>query len=113
MDTITKQNIDEIRTLSAPPQLVKDALGAIFLLLGYSSAQATDWKLIRKELGKRSTDDNSILNQLKNFQAEKCDPASAKKAKELIGDVTIAQAKSVSLVASHFVAWTLNALNGV
>lgn len=41
MDTITKQNIDEIRTLSAPPQLVKDALGAIFLLLGYSSAQAT------------------------------------------------------------------------
>lgn len=64
-----------------------------------------DWKLIRKELGKRSTDDNSILNQLKSFQAEKCDPASAKKAKELIGDVTIAQAKSVSLVASHFVAW--------
>jgi hypothetical protein len=42
---------------------------------------------------------------VKNFQADKCDPASASKAKELMGDVTVAKVKSVSAAAAAFVTW--------
>jgi hypothetical protein len=41
MDTVSKADIIEIKSFHAPPQLVKDTLEAILLLLGYSSAKAS------------------------------------------------------------------------
>jgi hypothetical protein len=41
MDAISKGDIIEIRSFPAPPQLVLNTLEAMFLLLGYSTAQAS------------------------------------------------------------------------
>jgi hypothetical protein len=42
---------------------------------------------------------------MKNFHAEKCDPTSAKKAKDILGDVTVAQAQCVSKASAQLVTW--------
>ncbi|XP_048761126.2 cytoplasmic dynein 2 heavy chain 1-like isoform X2 [Ostrea edulis] len=110
MDTVTKGDLIEISALNSPPQLVKDTLEAAFLLLGYPAAEAKSWSFIKKNL---VSNKDSLQNQLKNFQADKCDSASARKAKDLIGDVTLEKARNVSKAASSLVAWSLKALKDV
>jgi hypothetical protein len=41
MDSVRRCDIEEIRRLHNPPKLVQKTLEAMFLLLGYSTAQAS------------------------------------------------------------------------
>ncbi|XP_062611477.1 uncharacterized protein LOC134273302 [Saccostrea cucullata] len=107
MTTLAKADLSEIKALASPPRLVINTLEAVYLLLGYSAAEAGNYQFIKRDLGKPA---DTFLSQLNGFQAEKCDSASAKKAKALLIDVTVDRAKAVSLAASKLVLWALKAL---
>lgn len=68
----------------------------------FTTSWFQSWSFIKKNL---VSNKDSLQNQLKNFQADKCDSASARKAKDLIGDVTLEKARNVSKAASSLVAW--------
>ncbi|XP_061169112.1 dynein axonemal heavy chain 10-like [Saccostrea echinata] len=106
MTTVSKGDIIELKALHNPPVLVKYVLEATVLLLGHSPAEAKNWKFVRGILN-----DPTLLNQLKNFHAENCDPESAKKAKELLEDITEEKVCKVSKAASQLVNWAKNAVD--
>ncbi|XP_062611478.1 uncharacterized protein LOC134273303 [Saccostrea cucullata] len=110
MTSITEENVSAILSLCCPPPLLKHTLEAIFILLGYSFTDARNWKFIREQLSQPTSAPDSFLNQLKEFQADKCDPSSARKVKALLSVVTVDSAKQVSVTAAQLADWAINAL---
>jgi hypothetical protein len=56
-------------------------------------------------LAKQPNNADYILNQLKNFQAKKCDPATAKKAKQIMGNVTVEVVNNASKAVYSLAVW--------
>ncbi|XP_061169116.1 uncharacterized protein LOC133178397 isoform X2 [Saccostrea echinata] len=81
------------------------------VVIKYSTFSLSEnWKFIREKLAKPTSAPDSFLNQLKEFQADKCDPSSARKVKALLSVVTVDSAKQVSLAASYLATWAINAV---
>ena len=75
--SIKKQNLDEVRSLGNPPNLIKLALEAICLLLGTPS---TNWKEIRGIVSK-----TTFIPSIVNFQTDSITPETRKKMKVYLG----------------------------
>ncbi|PNF42626.1 hypothetical protein B7P43_G01296, partial [Cryptotermes secundus] len=75
LDSLNKNDINELRAFSKPPHLVKFVMEAICLLLG----QKLDWASAKFVLG-----DTDFLKKLQQYEKDKISDALLKKLKEYI-----------------------------
>ena len=55
--SIKRENLDEIRSLKAPPEAIADVLSAVLMLLGIND---TSWSAMKKFLGNRGVKDDIL-----------------------------------------------------
>ncbi|EAY22062.1 Dynein heavy chain family protein [Trichomonas vaginalis G3] len=76
VSNISKQKLDEIRRLASPPEVIKNILTAVLMLLGMN---ASNWTLIKKEIS-----GDSFIRTILDFQLEKVTPSIGKKIEHFL-----------------------------
>jgi len=90
-----------LKSMSKPPQLVKEVLGCLFMLLGVNHNE--DWKVMKKQLGRAD-----FITQLQTFDNKKLSLKLKDKVKKRYfsnPEFNIDHAKSVSEASVDFFRW--------
>ena len=106
IEKLDRKTIAEIRSMSAPPQFVRDVMTATFILLG-EEPKILKWDKIRALLGQ--TGKNNARRRILELDLASLDGKykTIKQAKVLCKDQTLDQIKDVSMGAAVFFSWCL------
>ncbi|OHT04933.1 Dynein heavy chain, cytoplasmic [Tritrichomonas foetus] len=102
VSNIKKSNLDEIRRLQQPPDVIKYTLSAVLILLGQ---QTDNWAAIRKVIS-----GDQFIKQVIDFKIDSIPPATIKKVQTLIDNngLTLEKAQRASQACGPLFKW-LNA----
>ncbi|XP_069114549.1 dynein axonemal heavy chain 10-like [Argopecten irradians] len=95
---VTKGDITEIKSLSNPPQLVKNILVATMALLGVPNVE--DYRYVKRALG-----DYTLLQNMSNIDIDSVSQETALKARQIVDGITEAEICKVSKATVSFLKW--------
>lgn len=95
--------LKDVRSMRAPPQLVKDLVEVMFLMLGEKPGLARNWKHCTTAM--KTTGPCNFLDRINDFKPEVVTPEVATRVHRLIGATTPAFTKKVSLSAYFLHLW--------
>ena len=99
--SIRSEHLNEIRSLTAPPEAIADVLAAVLMMLG---VQDLSWLSMRKFLSNRGVKDDIL-----NFDAKRISPDLRKNVSKLIkkksASFEAANIQRVSVAAAPMAAW--------
>ncbi|XP_056007795.1 uncharacterized protein LOC130050915 [Ostrea edulis] len=104
-----KRDFDILKSLARPPKSVITTFHAGFVLLGHPSNQAKKWDYAQKQMANF----DRFINELKNFQAEKCTKEVANEAKELIADYDKQSVLNACAAATWMFDWVQNTVQQI
>ncbi|RYY32252.1 hypothetical protein EON62_05575, partial [archaeon] len=76
--SIKRENLDEIRSFSMPPEAIADVLSAVLMLLGTTD---TSWASMKKFLGNRG-----VKEEVMNYDARRITPKMRKAVAKMMAD---------------------------
>ncbi|XP_071090926.1 cytoplasmic dynein 2 heavy chain 1-like [Haliotis cracherodii] len=100
---IDKNDITEIKSLSNPPQLVKELLTVTLLLLGYPEKEAENYNTCRRVVA--DTGKDGLQQQMMNKDASSIPPDTVAKVRAKLQEHSVERAKKVSLASAGLYTW--------
>lgn len=100
---LTRESINEIRSMLHPPVLIKDLVRATLLLLGHDEERTQDWKYVVKILGKFGHD--HLLNLMLSVKISDIPVDVALRARDIIKDIEEEKAKCVDFECVKLYKW--------
>ncbi|XP_033763217.1 dynein heavy chain, cytoplasmic-like [Pecten maximus] len=110
MAKVTQQELGELKSLAAPPQIIKDVLAAVMILIGEPNPR--EYKTAQKVLSQRSYD-NSMIERLSTLDVGTIPMEEVVKAQGLVDGITIENVQKVSLAACGIFSWLQDVLSRV
>ncbi|XP_033763216.1 dynein-1-beta heavy chain, flagellar inner arm I1 complex-like [Pecten maximus] len=107
MANLNANDISELKSLSAPPQIVKDTLAAAMILLREPNPR--DFKTAKKALANI----NSLKQKLSAVNVDAISKEEAEEARCLLGDITVGKVRSVSSATCGIFNWVQEVLSSV
>ena len=108
MSTPHKGDLQEMKSLSKPPQDVVYIMSAILCLLGYPKGQADDWKYAKKVLG-----DFSLLKKMNDFQPKAISSKKADYVKGKLDGLDESVIRKKCAAATSFYKWAKVTLDSI
>ncbi|XP_033763215.1 uncharacterized protein LOC117344546 [Pecten maximus] len=109
MAEVSPQDIRVLKCLAAPPQLVKDTLAAVMILIGEPNPR--DYKTALRALSNKS--DKSLNHRLSSLDVDTIAMEDAVKARGLVNGITKERIRSVCAAASGIFCWVQTVLSRV
>lgn len=100
---LTRESINEIRSMLHPPVLIKDLLRATLLLLGHSEEHTEDWKYVVKVLGKFGHE--HLLNVMLDVKIRDIPVDVALRARDIVKDINEEKVKTVDCASVALYKW--------
>ncbi|XP_046327433.2 uncharacterized protein LOC124111702 isoform X1 [Haliotis rufescens] len=100
---IDKSDITEIKSLSNPPQLVKELLTVTLLLLGYPEKEAENYNTCRRVLAAPGKD--GLQQQMMNKDASSIPPDTVAKVRAKLQEYSVERAMCVCSASAGLYTW--------
>ncbi|GFS16671.1 retrovirus-related Pol polyprotein LINE-1 [Elysia marginata] len=108
---ISRGDLQELKTLAAPPQGVKDTLEAVQFLLGRPAHVATDYKKALKLLS--GVGKESLTQQILDRDVQQVDPSAALRAKDVIKSHSLQDITNKSKASVAIFRWATAMIEAV